>query len=1019
MKKIFTLSVMLLIANVLMAQFTSGNLVLARYGNGQTSLGNLSSNKPVPLTLIEYDINTLQPTGFKVPIISGAIPGQRFSLPGNQGANTSIDGMVTRSEDGRYLMVAGYDLQTTRNNASPDCSPTSDPKMIIRVDNAGHVDYAPINYAQGLRNVTSINGEDMYVSGALNGQGVFKSKFSNTTDVSTIESSTIYRNIKIVNGQLYGTGVYKMGVGLPENTANTSLLPGFTALGSNLGLLFLDTDPNISNELDGNDLLYLTDNLTSNGKGIIKYYYDPSDKTWHIANGNPNTSFSGALFTSAQRSTTGLTGFYIPPVAPATQGKVRLFYIEGNSVNNLPLTSTPNAFYTLLDENPRNSVASTPTPALIETADPRYFFRDVTFVPELADNTAPSKPTGSSAVSSGDTVTVSWSAPTNIPSDFSNYMVVRYESAPTVNDNPDPKINYSLNSYFTQDNFGTVVYRGPKLNFQDTNPHRNINYYYRVYAFDHALNYSNPDETSVAVNPTFTEYIITQKSIMPSNDPTSYLTNTLSGVTRVEALDSYGGSLADYVGNSKGYFNTYEDANGNWSLLDPDGYRFYSLGVNSVEQGGGLGPIYNMKSIYANTMGNFSDTTLISIPYCLRLTLGFAYRGTTTRLSNLYSHGILAVFDPDFVSFSNARAASLITSDRLTDKNLIGYFSDNEMPLGNSIDPNNTLLDKWLNVNNYGGQSTANTDANYLAAVNWVKSRHGGVLATPTSADKAEWPGMVAGRYFSVCRDAIRASDTNHLYLGSRMNSDLINQYLFAAAGEYVDVLSVNNYHSWALDRSNDRYDTWETYAQKPFIVTEFYAQADDSGLPNASGAGYKVKTQQDRADFFEHFTMELLKRKYNVGFQYFKYKDTPANNTGILDNNYKWWGPMRNSFIKISEDVYRLRDFLLTTQSSQQFSSSYVKKGLNADYLNLKTNNNNIKIYPIPADKVIYLSIKGRKPGRTLISLFDLSGKLVLEKEIQSDQTKIDVDHLIKGIYILTVQQNGTLLNKSKIIIN
>ena len=427
-------------------------------------------------------------------------------------------------------------------------------------------------------------------------------------------------------------------------------------------------------------------------------------------------------------------------------------------------------------------------------------------------------------------------------------------------------------------------------------------------------NISVESEAPTAPAP-FNGYVISTKNIKISNG-TTYSTNVLSGVTRVEKLSKYGGSLADYIGNPKGYFTTYKDERDTWYLLDPEGYKFFSLGVNSLVVDGGVDPVNQIKSIYANTIGNFSDETLTSMPYCLRLTLGFAYRATSTRLANLYNGGILAVFDPDFGTFSNQRAADLITPERLNDKNLLGYFSDNEMPLGNSIQ-SDKLIDRWLNVNNYGGQSQANNDINYITAVNWIKSRHGGNLVTPTTADKNEWPGVVADRYFKVCSEAIKSVDNNHLYLGSRINADLENQYLFTSAGKYVDVLSCNNYSAWDTVRLNARYNTWEKYAKKPFLIGEFYAQAEDSGLANASGAGFKVKTQQDRADFFEHYTMEILKRKYGIGFQYFKYNDSPANNTGLLDNDFQWWEPVKASYTKIAQDVYRLREYLLYGEQS------------------------------------------------------------------------------------------------------
>ncbi len=426
----------------------------------------------------------------------------------------------------------------------------------------------------------------------------------------------------------------------------------------------------------------------------------------------------------------------------------------------------------------------------------------------------------------------------------------------------------------------------------------------------------------------FTGYTISNKNITLSGNSTTYSTNTLSGVTRTQALSSYGGASTDFVGNASGYFKTYKDARDVWYLIDPAGYKFYSIGINTIIPQAGVDAVETIKSLYANTIGNFSDESITNMPYSVRLNFGYTYRLSSTLNTTLYDNGILPVFDAAFQVYCTTQANTLITAERIVDKNLLGYFSDNEVPLANSC-CGPKLIDVWLNVNNYGGQGVADMNENYLAAVNWMKARHGGVLTATTTADKDEFPGFVADKYYKICRDAIKAKDPNHLYIGSRLHQDLSNRYQFEAAGKYVDVLSVNNYNVWSTTQLDNRYNVWEQYTTKPFMVTEFYAMADDSGLANSSGAGFNVKTQQDRADFFEHYTMEMLKRKWNVGFQYFKLNDDPAStsggsNKGILNpvaDNPKFWEPMRISYTKIAQDIYELRRFLIFDEQTLPIS--------------------------------------------------------------------------------------------------
>ncbi len=427
-------------------------------------------------------------------------------------------------------------------------------------------------------------------------------------------------------------------------------------------------------------------------------------------------------------------------------------------------------------------------------------------------------------------------------------------------------------------------------------------------------------ETPVVVTPSpFGGYVITTKSITTTdNTPETFSTNVLSGVTRTQSLDGYGGAATEFVQtNPTGYFTTYKDARDVWYLLDPAGYKFYSIGVNTVVDAG-YSSVSTIKSIYANTIGNFSDESLTSMPYTVRLNVGLGFSNTTQARKDLYTNGILSIFDTDFVTFCTTEANSQITAARIIDKNLVGYFSDNEVPLANPYGAK--LINKWLDVNNYGGQANADANPNYVAAVNWIKGRNGGNIRTPNAADQAEFPGFVIARYSQVCRDAIKARDPNHLYIGSRLHQDLSNRYVFEAVGQYVDILTVNNYNVWSKAQLDARYNVWEQYTGKPFMVTEFYAQADDSGLPNSrtDGAGFNVATQRDRADFFEHYTMEMLKRKWNVGYHYFKLNDDAGvSNKGLLNSDYNFWEPMKTSFTKIAQDIYELRRFLIFNEQT------------------------------------------------------------------------------------------------------
>jgi hypothetical protein len=189
-----------------------------------------------------------------------------------------------------------------------------------------------------------------------------------------------------------------------------------------------------------------------------------------------------------------------------------------------------------------------------------------------------------------------------------------------------------------------------------------------------------------------------------------------------------------------------------------------------------------------------------------------------------------------------------------------------------------------------------------------------------TDSIRNEFLGLVAERYFSVVAKAIKKYDPNHLYLGSRLHSyeKKVRQVL-EVMGKYVDVIAINYYREWtpvAADMQN-----WEKWSQKPFMITEWYVKGVDSGMPNFSGAGWIVPTQEDRGLFYQHFALGLLESGSCVGFHWFKYQDNdpsdsavdPSNtdaNKGIVNWKYELYGSLVARMKELNTQVYQLADF-------------------------------------------------------------------------------------------------------------
>ncbi|MCD6393771.1 MAG: hypothetical protein J7M40_09705 [Planctomycetes bacterium] len=209
-----------------------------------------------------------------------------------------------------------------------------------------------------------------------------------------------------------------------------------------------------------------------------------------------------------------------------------------------------------------------------------------------------------------------------------------------------------------------------------------------------------------------------------------------------------------------------------------------------------------------------------------------------------------------------------------------------------------------------------------IEAKRWLSKRKGrtAVLADVTDRDRVEFIGHMFDQYFKLTTAAIRKYDPNHLCLGSRFHGTATRiPTVFKAAGKYLDVVGVNYYHSWTPDP--ERMAMWVKESGRPFMITEWYAKGADSGLANTTGAGWLVKTQKDRALFYQNFSLGLMESKNCVGWHWFKYVDNNPNDTsvdpsnrnsnkGVVTFDYKPYTELLDEMKRLNDNVYPLIDY-------------------------------------------------------------------------------------------------------------
>ena len=293
------------------AAFTAGNIVVYRVGTGAAAL----SANATAVFLDEYT-----PAGALV---------QSIALPtadggGNQmltasGTATS-EGLLTRSVDGQYLILTGYDAATGTASITGSASSTIN-RIIGRVDATGTINTSTAltdaSTGSNPRSATSTNGTDFWITGGAGGPRYTTLGATTSTQIST--TTTNLRQINVFDGQLYvssasgATRVATIGSGTPTTTGQTiTNLPGIdsTNVTGPYGFFFADLTPG-----GGSDTLYIADE----GANLIKKF-SLFGGTW---------TANGTIASSAVRGITGVVS-----------GTTVTLYVTSNGTTISTLTDT-------------------------------------------------------------------------------------------------------------------------------------------------------------------------------------------------------------------------------------------------------------------------------------------------------------------------------------------------------------------------------------------------------------------------------------------------------------------------------------------------------------------------------------------------------------------------------------------------------------------------------------------------------------------------------------------------------
>jgi hypothetical protein len=329
----------------------------------------------------------------------------------------------------------------------------------------------------------------------------------------------------------------------------------------------------------------------------------------------------------------------------------------------------------------------------------------------------------------------------------------------------------------------------------------------------------------------------------------------LQVVLPVESLKSqWGGYLDLPVNEGTGFFATAIHDGRAW-LVDPQGYAFFSLGVQAVGAGSlqapalGYAPgtlaqhaawadkldgwgeiaqaineehLQTMLNTGFNSVGGWSGGVWkqASGKIAYSHSLGFAgsVQDGSTPIPAVSTGGFPDVFHPEFDSMCLEYAAKSISAELAADPWNLGYYSDNEQRWWGKdyfIESTTwTLADDFIDEAAGTPAKTAFVaymEERYqsdLAAFNEVYGTQlesfaelADLAALPLDvgnethhADRMGFVELIADAYFAGVRSALKEVAPNHLYLCVRFGS-VAPDPVVRKAGQYCDVVSINDYY--------------------------------------------------------------------------------------------------------------------------------------------------------------------------------------------------------------------------------
>jgi hypothetical protein len=375
-----------------------------------------------------------------------------------------------------------------------------------------------------------------------------------------------------------------------------------------------------------------------------------------------------------------------------------------------------------------------------------------------------------------------------------------------------------------------------------------------------------------------------------------------------------------------GEYRIDQDESGQHWIVDPEGNRFLSIGINAIDPQDHNPP---PGSIYydpiPNQFGGDAQAWVDSVCEILaeagHNTIG-AWSDPLMNGSGPHETIILYVAEwwderclfglrSDFEDLVRSRMEEMLT-EWPDQSRVMGFFLDNEMRwYGDSPwseVPNHTMLEYALEQEEFPEIREA--------ALTWLRDRYDTVqdfaeawhvqadtwesvdapllrrgMTDAAHADRSAFIEHAAELWFERSTAVVREMAPGKLILGVRFAGHAPEEVI-RACGRHCDVISFNDYRFGDSADPDPRRmaQMWVLGGRRPLMITEYSWRAaeNQSGNPNTGGAGTVVQTQAERGRRNTVYLEQLFEYPFVVGAHWFDWADqSPQGRFDGENSNY------------------------------------------------------------------------------------------------------------------------------------